>query len=42
MASYAGLRAQVPEEVQQKVETARQQILAGTLEVPQIDFSAEE
>ena len=36
------LRAQVPEEVQQKVEAARQQILAGTLEVPQIDFSAAE
>ena len=36
------LRAQVPEEVQQKVEAARQQILAGTLEVPQIDFSAGE
>ena len=36
------LRSQVPEEVQQKVEAARQQILAGTLEVPQIDFSAEE
>ena len=36
------LRSQVPEEVQQKVETARQQILAGTLEVPHIDFSAGE
>ena len=36
------LRSQVPEEVQQKVEAARQQILAGTLEVPQIDFSAGE
>ncbi len=36
------LRSQVPEEVQQKVETARQQILAGTLEVPQIDFTKEE
>ena len=36
------LRAQVPEAVQQKVEAARQQILAGTLEVPQIDFSAGE
>ncbi|MDE0396901.1 MAG: BMP family protein [Candidatus Poribacteria bacterium] len=36
------LRSQVPEEVQQKVEAARQQILAGTLEVPQIDFSAAE
>ena len=36
------LRAQVPEEVQQKVETARQQILAGTLKVPQIDFSVGE
>ena len=33
------LRPQVPEEVQQKVEAARQQILAGTLEVPQIDFN---
>lgn len=33
------LRSQVPEEVQQKVETARQQILAGTLEAPQIDFN---
>lgn len=36
------LKSQVPEEVQQQVETARQQILAGTLEVPQIDFSAAE
>ena len=36
------LRSQVPEKVQQKVEAARQQILTGTLEVPQIDFSAEE
>ena len=36
------LKSQVPEEVQQKVEAARQQILAGTLEVPQIDFSAAE
>ena len=36
------LKSQVPEAVQQKVETARQQILAGTLEVPQIDFSAGE
>ncbi|MDE0468357.1 MAG: BMP family protein [Candidatus Poribacteria bacterium] len=34
------LRDQVPEEVQQKIEEARQQILAGTLEVPQIDFTA--
>ena len=33
------LKEQVPKEVQQKVEAARQQILAGTLEVPQIDFS---
>ena len=33
------LKDQVPEEVQQKVEEARQQILAGTLEVPQIDFN---
>ena len=33
------LRDQVPEAVQQKVEEARLQILAGTLEVPQIDFS---
>ena len=32
------LRAQVPEAVQQKVEAARQQILAGTLTVPQLDF----
>ena len=32
------LRAQVPEEVQQKVEAAQQQILAGTLTVPQLDF----
>ena len=30
---------QVPKEVQQKVEEARQQILAGTLKVPQIDFT---
>lgn len=36
------LRSLVPGEVQQKVETARQQILAGTLEVPQIDFGAAE
>ena len=36
------LRDQVPEEVQQNVEKARLQILAGTLEVPQIDFSASE
>ena len=36
------LKDMVPEEVQQKVEAARQQILAGTLEVPQIDFSAAE
>ena len=36
------LRSQVPEEVQQKVEAARQHILAGTLEVPQIDFSVGE
>ena len=36
------LKSQVPDEVQQRVETARQQILAGTLAVPQIDFSAEE
>ncbi len=36
------LKSQVPEAVQQKVEAARQQILAGTLEVPQIDFSAGE
>ncbi|RKU25847.1 BMP family ABC transporter substrate-binding protein [Candidatus Poribacteria bacterium] len=36
------LRSQVPEEVQQKVEAARQQILAGTLAVPQIDFSTGE
>ena len=34
------LRDQVPEAVQQKVEAARLQILAGTLEVPQIDFTA--
>ena len=34
------LRDQVPEEVQQKVEAARLQILSGTLEVPQIDFAA--
>ena len=33
------LKDQVPEEVQQKVEEARQQILAGTLEIPQIDFT---
>ena len=32
------LKDQVPEEVQQKVEAARQQILAGTLTVPQLDF----
>ena len=36
------LKSLVPDEVQQRVETARQQILAGTLEVPQIDFSAAE
>ena len=36
------LRDRVPEEVQQKVETARQQILAGTLEIPQIDFAKSE
>ena len=36
------LKDQVPQEVQQKIEEARQQILAGTLEVPQIDFSAAE
>ena len=36
------LRPQGPEEVQQKIEAARQQMLAGTLEVPQIDFSAGE
>ena len=34
------LKDQVPAEVQQKVEEARLQILAGTLEVPQIDFTA--
>ncbi|MDE0686960.1 MAG: BMP family protein [Candidatus Poribacteria bacterium] len=34
------LRDQVPESVQQKVEAARLQILAGTLKVPQIDFTA--
>ena len=34
------LSDQVPESVQQKVEEARLQILAGTLEVPQIDFTA--
>ena len=34
------LRDRVPEEVQQKVEEARLQILAGTVEVPQIDFTA--
>ena len=33
------LRDQVPESVQQNVEEARLQILAGTLEVPQIDFT---
>ena len=33
---------QVPEKVQQKVEEARLQILAGTLEVPQIDFTRSE
>ena len=33
------LRDQVPESVQQKVEEARLQILAGTLKVPQIDFA---
>ncbi len=36
------LKDQVPEDVQQKVEEARQQILAGTLAVPQIDFSTAE
>ena len=36
------LKSQVPEAVQQQVEAARQQILDGTLEVPQIDFSAGE
>ena len=35
------LKDQVPQEVQRKVEEARQQILAGTLAVPQIDFSEE-
>ena len=34
------LRDQIPEAVQQKVEAARLQILAGTLKVPQIDFTA--
>ena len=34
------LRDQVPKEVRQKVEAARLQILAGTLKVPQIDFTA--
>ena len=34
------LRDQVPKEVQQRIEKARLQILAGTLEVPQIDFTA--
>lgn len=34
------LRDQIPEAVQQKVEAARLQILAGTVEVPQIDFTA--
>ena len=33
------LKDRVPEAVQQKVEKARLQILAGTLEVPQIDFT---
>ena len=33
------LKDQVPQEVQQKVEEARLQILDGTLEVPQIDFT---
>ena len=33
------LKDQVPEEVQQKIEEARQQILSGTLKVPQIDFT---
>ena len=33
------LKDQIPAEVQQKVEEARLQILAGTLEVPQIDFA---
>ena len=36
------LMDKVPEVVQQKVEEARQLILAGTLEVPQIDFSVGE
>ena len=36
------LKNQVPEKVQQKVEEARLQILAGTLEVPQIDFGTAE
>ena len=35
------LRDQVPKEVQQKIEEARLQILAGTLKVPQIDFTEE-
>ena len=35
------LRDQVPKEVQQRIEEARLQILAGTLEVPQIDFTEE-
>ena len=34
------LKDQIPAEARQKVEEARQQILAGTLEVPQIDFTA--
>ena len=34
------LKDRVPQEVQQKVEEARQQILSGTLQVPQIDFSS--
>ena len=32
------LKDKVPETVQREVETARQQILAGTLTVPQLDF----
>ena len=36
------LKSKVPEAVQQKAETARHQILAGPLEVPQIDFSTGE
>ena len=34
------LKDQVPKAVQQKIEEARLQILAGTLKVPQIDFAA--